>query len=39
VEGYADHNLLASYVHIHFASRPDMAPRFVETCRRWSPAG
>lgn len=38
VEGHAERNLLASYLHIHFASRPDMAPRFVAACRDWVPA-
>ena len=38
VEGNAEGGyLLALYLHIHFASRPDLAPRFVEACRRWSP--
>ncbi len=33
VEGYARHNVWASYVHLHFAADARIAPRFVETCR------
>ena len=35
VEGYASDNLLASYVHLHFGSHPDLARNFVEASIRW----
>ena len=34
LEGYARENVWASYVHLHFASDPGIAPRLVESCAR-----
>jgi cobyrinic acid a,c-diamide synthase len=32
-EGYCLNNVLASYVHLHFGSNPEIARRLVESCR------
>ncbi len=34
-DGFATRTLLASYAHVHFASHPPMADRFIESCRRY----
>lgn len=35
LEGYQRGDLLASYVHLHFASEPSVARNLVEACVRW----
>lgn len=32
-EGYCRHNILASYIHLHFATAPHLALNFVTACR------
>ncbi len=32
--GYGDDRTIASYVHLHFGSRPEVARAFVESCRK-----
>jgi cobyrinic acid a,c-diamide synthase len=34
-EGYRYKNCLASYIHLHFGSNPEMAKAFVESCRKF----
>jgi cobyrinic acid a,c-diamide synthase len=34
-EGYARGNLLAGYTHLHFASNPSVAKRFIVACRNY----
>jgi cobyrinic acid a,c-diamide synthase len=34
-EGFHKKKLLASYIHLHLASLPHMAPSFVENCRQF----
>ncbi len=34
-EGYCEHNVLASYVHLHFGSNPEVARNLVASCRRF----
>ena len=33
--GYLLGNTLASYIHLHFGSNPDLAPCFADQCRAW----
>lgn len=33
-EGYSQQRVLASYVHLHFGSRPELATSLVDACRK-----
>ncbi|MDT3428924.1 cobyrinic acid a,c-diamide synthase [Paenibacillus forsythiae] len=35
-EGYHSENLMAGYTHLHFASNPKVAERFIERCLEYS---
>ncbi|MFS8514136.1 MAG: cobyrinic acid a,c-diamide synthase, partial [Planifilum fulgidum] len=34
-EGYVRGNVLAGYVHLHFASRPEMVQRWLSICKEY----
>lgn len=35
LEGFAEGNLQASYIHLHLGQSRDLAEHFVQTCHRW----
>lgn len=35
LDGYAHENILASYLHLHFASDPALAEGFIDCCRQY----
>ncbi len=35
LEGFRVANVVASYIHLHFGSKKDLAPRFVKACVQW----
>jgi cobyrinic acid a,c-diamide synthase len=34
-EGFVIGSIVASYVHLHFASQPQLVPRWLDACRSW----
>jgi cobyrinic acid a,c-diamide synthase len=34
-QGYTKRNLLASYLHLHFAQNDQLAKKLINTCRTW----
>ena len=39
LEGMGSRSLHASYLHLHWGSRPDIPHRFLQQCRRWQAIG
>ena len=39
LEGYCHRNCLATYIHLHFGSNPDIAAGFVRSCRNYVSPG
>jgi cobyrinic acid a,c-diamide synthase len=37
--GYATENLIASYIHLHFAYEPQLTHNFVRACQQWKTMG
>jgi cobyrinic acid a,c-diamide synthase len=38
-EGFRNRMTLASYIHLHFASLPSMAPNLVANCQKYLESG
>lgn len=36
MDGYAGNNILASYLHLHFGTNPQLALNFVNSCRKFA---
>ena len=39
VDGFAVHNVLAGYIHLHFGSNPEVAANLVDSCRDYQEKG